>query len=317
MRVQDDFKETAGLPCDLPLHGQGASADGRLARFVSGLRVPWVLGTVVALLVLAAIALVVLNFSVGADRPGPVVSAAAEGASGLMATAGQTASDTQGRAARNEGLIAGTVCIDAGHGGGVDLTLTPIGPGSDSMQYVEPGGTSGVATGREEAEVTLEVAQLLAAKLRDMGVNVVMVREDNEQTYSSEARAAVANAAGADIFVRLHCDGSDYSSAQGFSTLIPGYNEWTEAAGIVESSACAASIMHPIIISELGANDMGVVERTDLAGFNFCQVPSVLFEMGFMSNYEEDLLLNDPAYQERLAQAICDATVAYLEAVSA
>lgn len=85
----------------------------------------------------------------------------------------------------------------------------------------------------------------------------------------------------------------------------------------MESSAYAASIMHPIIIGELGANDMGVVERTDLAGFNFCQVPSVLFEMGFMSNYEEDLLLNDPAYQERLAQAICDATVAYLEAVSA
>lgn len=225
MRVQDDFKETTGLPCDLPLHEQGVSADGRPARFVSGLRVPWVLGTVVALLVLAAIALVALNFSVGADRLGPVTSAAAEGVSGLMAAAGQTASDTQGRALRNEGLIAGTVCIDAGHGGGVDLTLTPIGPGSDSMQYVEPGGTSGVATGREEAEVTLEVAQLLAAKLRDMGVNVVMVREDNEQTYSSEARAAVANAAGADIFVRLHCDGSDYSSAQGFSTLIPGYNE--------------------------------------------------------------------------------------------
>ena len=62
--------------------------------------------------------------------------------------------------------------------------------------------------------------------------------------------------------------------------------------------------------------DVGIIERNDLAGFNFCEVPSVLFEMGFMSNYEEDLQLNDPVYQERLAQAICDATIAYLEAVS-
>lgn len=313
--MKPDYTHDAieGLPCDLPLYDEKPSF---LKRVLGGPRGPLVLAVVAGLLVIAVAVLVVLNLNVGNERRGAVALAASQGVSSFAASAELVAQDVQGRALRGEGPVTGVVCIDAGHGGGADLTLTPIGPGSDTMQYVEPGGTSGVASGRDEAQVTLEVAQLLAAKLRDAGVTVVMVREDDSRAYSSEERASVANAAGADLFVRLHCDGSDDPGARGFSTLVPGYNEWTAAAGIVDSSALAASIMHPMIIAEVGMPDVGVIERNDLAGFNFCEVPSVLFEMGFMSNYEEDLQLNDPVYQERLAQAICDATIAYLEAVS-
>lgn len=313
--MKPDYTHDAieGLPCDLPLYDEKPSF---LKRVLGGPRGPLVLAVVAGLLVIAVAVLVVLNLNVGNERRGAVALAASQGVSSFAASAELVAQDVQGRALRGEGPVTGVVCIDAGHGGGADLTLTPIGPGSDTMQYVEPGGTSGVASGRDEAQVTLEVAQLLAAKLRDAGVTVVMVREDDSRAYSSEERASVANAAGADLFVRLHCDGSDDPGARGFSTLVPGYNEWTAAAGIVDSSALAASIMHPMIIAEVGMPDVGIIERNDLAGFNFCEVPSVLFEMGFMSNYEEDLQLNDPVYQERLAQAICDATIAYLEAVS-
>lgn len=303
-----------GLPCDLPLD-DGPSPMAQKGLQILGSRRFLVVMVVAIAVVLVAIAIVCVDSCSGSER-GPVIRAAQQGASCLMANAVDTAREVQERALRGEGPVTGTVCIDAGHGGGVDLTLTPIGPGSDQMQYVEPGGTSGVATGREEAEVTLDIARLLAAKLRDAGVNVVMVRDDNETVLSSEQRAEVANAAGADVFVRLHCDGSDDPGLRGFSTLVPGHNQWTTEAGIVDSSAYAASIMHPIVIAETGAVDMGVVERNDLAGFNFCRVPSLLFEMGFMSNYDEDQLLSDPAYQERLAQALCDATLAYLEAVS-
>ena len=313
MKPDYTHEATEGLPCDLPLYDEKPSL---LKRVLGGPRGPLVLAVVAGLLVIAVAVLVVLNLNVGNERRGAVALAASQGVSSFAASAELVAQDVQGRALRGEGPVTGVVCIDAGHGGGADLTLTPIGPGSDAMQYVEPGGTSGVASGRDEAQVTLEVAQLLAAKLRDAGVTVVMVREDDSRAYSSEERASVANAAGADLFVRLHCDGSDDPGARGFSTLVPGYNEWTAAAGIVDSSALAASIMHPMIIAEVGMPDVGIIERNDLAGFNFCEVPSVLFEMGFMSNYEEDLQLNDPVYQERLAQAICDATIAYLEAVS-
>lgn len=314
--ASDSSKNNGVLPCDLPLHERGSGSESsviRIWRDPSRRRI--VLAAIIALLALVVIALaVVLVRGCDSRKNGPVTEAAVAGAAQLMGRVVQTGQEAQAKAVRGEGPVTGVVCIDAGHGGGADLTLTPIGPGSSEMQYVEPGGTSGVATGREEAVVTLEVAQQLAAKLRDAGVTVVMVREDNEHTYSSEQRAAVANAAGADIFVRLHCDGSEDPNLRGFSTLVPGYNEWT--GDIVESSGEAAAIMHPIIVAETGAPDMGIVERYDLAGFNFCEVPSVLFEMGFMSNYDEDLLLSDPAYQETMAQALCDATLAYLEAVS-
>lgn len=249
--------------------------------------------------------------SCNAQATGQLTGAAGDAAQGFLDSVTQVGRDVQARAAAGEGIVTGTVCIDAGHGGGSDLTLTPIGPGSSDMQYVEPGGTSGVVTGVEESAVTLAVALLLRDKLRDQGITVVMVREDDSRCYSSEERAEIANSCNADIFLRLHCDGSDSSEPSGFSTLIPGYNEWT--ADIVDSSAQAAYLMHPIIVSETGARDAGIVERTDLAGFNFCKVPVVLFEMGFMSNPEEDQRLCSSEYQETLAQAICDATVAYLE----
>ncbi len=249
--------------------------------------------------------------SCNAQATGQLTGAAGDAAQGFLDSVTQVGRDVQARAAAGEGIVTGTVCIDAGHGGGSDLTLTPIGPGSSDMQYVEPGGTSGVVTGVEESAVTLAVALLLRDKLRDQGITVVMVREDDSRCYSSEERAEIANSCNADIFLRLHCDGSDSSEPSGFSTLIPGYNDWT--ADIVDSSAQAAYLMHPIIVSETGARDAGIVERTDLAGFNFCKVPVVLFEMGFMSNPEEDQRLCSSEYQETLAQAICDATVAYLE----
>lgn len=252
--------------------------------------------------------------SLNASAAGQLIGPAGDAAGRIVSESLGVGRDTQQRAASGEGLTRGTVCIDAGHGGGYDLTLTPIGPGSSEMQYVEPGGASGVATGNEEAWVTLSVAMLLRDKLRDRGVEVVMVREDDSRCYSSEERAEVANACGADIFVRLHADSEDSGYAYGFTTLVPGYNDWT--AGIVEASAYAASVIHPFVIQATGANDRGIVERYDLAGFNFCKVPVVLFEMGYLSNPQEDLLLADPAYQELLAQGMCEGVLAYLDAVA-
>ena len=249
--------------------------------------------------------------SCNAQASGQLTGAAGRAAQGLMGSVSQVGRDVQSRAISGEGIVTGTVCVDAGHGGGSDLTLTPIGPGSSEMQYVEPGGASGSTTGVEEADINLAVALLLRDKLQDKGVTVVMVREDDSRCYSSEERAEIANSCNADVFLRLHCDGSDSSEPHGFSTLVPGYNEWT--ADIVESSAQAANIMHPIIISETGAADAGIVERTDLAGFNFCKVPVVLYEMGFLSNPEEEQRLCTSEYQDTLAQAICDAAVSYLE----
>ena len=137
------------------------------------------------------------------------------------------------------------------------------------------------------------------------------MRDTEDIDISNSERAAIANDNHADLFIRLHCDGVEGSSAtNGFYTLIPGENSWT--APIVAESAVAGRIIHETVLAQTGANDRGIKERTDLSGFNWCTVPTVLLEMGCMSNPTEDEKLTSDEYQRQLAVAIADGTVAYL-----
>ncbi|MEG0579786.1 MAG: N-acetylmuramoyl-L-alanine amidase, partial [Niameybacter sp.] len=52
-------------------------------------------------------------------------------------------------------------------------------------------------------------------------------------------------------------------------------------------------------------------ERSDMTGFNWSTVPVVIFEMGFMSNYNEDQMLSNPAYQTKLMEAVGEALDTY------
>lgn len=214
------------------------------------------------------------------------------------------------QAATAQTTTTATVAIDAGHQGKADSAQEPIGPGASETKARVAGGATSVTTGTPESEVNLAVALKLQSALATRGINVVMVRTTEDVDISNAERAAIANDANADLFIRLHCDGVDSSSTNGFLTLVPGSNSYT--AAIAAQSQAAGDIMHPVIVSETGANDRGIVERTDLSGFNWCTVPTVLFEMGCMSNPTEDAKLNSDAYQQTLANAIADATVTYL-----
>jgi N-acetylmuramoyl-L-alanine amidase len=205
---------------------------------------------------------------------------------------------------------SGVVVIDAGHQARGDSAQEPVGPGAAETKARVTSGTSGVSTGNAEDAINLAVALKLKAAFEARGISVVMVRTTADVDISNAERAAIANEAHASLFIRLHCDGVDNSSTNGFMTLIPGQNEWT--APIVSQSAKAADIMHPLIIAATGARDRGVIERTDLSGFNWCEVPTVLFEMGCMSNPAEDERLGTASYQQLLADSIADATVVYL-----
>ena len=48
----------------------------------------------------------------------------------------------------------------------------------------------------------------------------------------------------------------------------------------------------------------GVFERKDMTGFNWSQRPVIILEMGFMSNWEDDALLGDKLYQQKIADLI-------------
>jgi N-acetylmuramoyl-L-alanine amidase len=207
----------------------------------------------------------------------------------------------------------GVVVIDAGHQGKGDPTLewdAPPGAGREKKPKVESGAT-GVATHVDESMRNLQVALKLQQVLVSRGVKVVMIRTSQNVNISNSERAAIANRNHAALFIRLHCDGGA-ASATGILTLVPGKN-WYPDHPIVKESDKAAHLIHAAALAATGANDRGITPRTDLSGFNWAQVPSVLVEMGQMSNPTEDKKLGTPSYQQKLADGMANGIISYLK----
>ena len=209
------------------------------------------------------------------------------------------------------GALAGKViAIDPGHQAKANMSQEPVGPGASERKPKVAGGTSGVVSKTAESKVVLDIGLQLRDALERQGATVVMTRTKQDVDVPNSKRAAIANEAHADLFIRLHCDGANGSQAHGISMLVPAKNKWTEP--IVASSKKAGECVQKAVIAATGAKNNGVVSRGDLSGFNYCKVPSILIEMGFMTNKEEDKKLNSAAYQAKLVQGLTQGCVDWL-----
>lgn len=192
------------------------------------------------------------------------------------------------------------VVIDAGHQGHGDNTPEPIGPGSSITKPAVASGTSGVVTRVHESVVNLQVALRLQKALKALGFHVIMIRTSENVDIANSQRAKIANAAHAGLFIRLHCDGvAGHPNTAGLLTLVPAKNQWT--GPIVSPSARAGRDIHAATLAATGATNRGITPRSDMSGFNWATVPSVIVEMGVMTNAAEDRRLSTAAYQDRLA----------------
>lgn len=216
-----------------------------------------------------------------------------------------------------------TVVIDPGHGG--DET-----------------GRIG-ATGTMEKDVNLAIAQELKRWLeRQSDVKVVLTR-DADANVPLAQRAVIANEAGGDLFLSLHCNGWFNERAGGIETffLSPAKTdreasiareENTEATapgnedvefilwdlvqnGFINESSDLAETMQAALCRDLGAGNRGVKQ----AGFRVlvgAYMPAVLIEMGFLSNPDEEKNLIDSDYQKKLARTIGQAVVEFRDRYS-
>src|ERR1700750_2314977 len=117
------------------------------------------------------------------------------------------------------------------------------------------------------------------------------------------ARARFCNRRHAALMVRIHADGSPVRSLHGVSTLVPAWHRgWTD--DVYASSVRAGRALQAAVVSATGALSRGIVQRSDLTGFNWADVPVVLVETGFMTNPVESQRLKTPAYQQRVALGI-------------
>jgi len=202
---------------------------------------------------------------------------------------------------------AALVCLDPGHGTAPDVgrQLEPIGPGSARLKVKDPGGAAG------EAPVALAIARRTRELLLASGHRVTMTRNGPGYRGGNRERARFCTARGADLMVRIHADGSGDPSVHGVSTLVPALRRgWT--SDVYAASRRAGRIVQKELVVATGARDLGVVERADLTGFNWADVPVVLVETGFMSNRREAGLLRLATYQQRVARALAAAARRFL-----
>ncbi|HDR4722349.1 N-acetylmuramoyl-L-alanine amidase [Bacillus cereus group sp. Sample62] len=202
------------------------------------------------------------------------------------------------------------VVIDPGHQQKADLNLEPIGPGATTQKYKVTDGTTGVVTKKREAVLVLEMAFVLKEKLEAKGIQVLMTRTSQNVDISNKERATFANDHKANLFLRLHADGSENPNQSGFAVLTPA-----EGSPYTKEIYAESLQISQTIVNKMRENQQvkvnGIKFREDLSGFNWAKVPGVLLELGFMSNPEEDKKLSDPQYVNSLLQSVTDSVEEY------
>lgn len=224
-----------------------------------------------------------------------------------------TSSSTTATSPAHTASTSKVVVIDPGHQAKGDHTLEPNGPGSTTMKDKVSDGTAGCVTRIPESKLTLSLGLKLRQALQAHGIKVVMTRTTQNVNISNIQRAKIANAAHADLFVRIHADGSTDSATHGIHVLYPkSIAGWTN--DIAAASKTAAEIMQRHLVEATGATDRGIDMRSDQTGFNWSNVPVVLAEVGFMTNPTEDRLMATDAYQNKIVAGLTAAILEYLGA---
>lgn len=224
-----------------------------------------------------------------------------------------------------------TIVIDAGHGG-ID------------------GGAEGPA-GSMEKDVTLAFAQELKDALEDQsGIRVAMTRSD-DSFLSLSARVRRAREEAADLLISLHADSisvkslrgatvytlSDKASDQLAQSLADQENGEDAIAGgnLGDAPEAIAAILVDLARTETRVFSAGLAQQVinsfegqvklinnplRHAGFRVLQapdVPSVLVEMGYLSNHEDEKLLTDEEWRSNTARLMAQSVKKYREMILA
>ncbi|MCR5103145.1 MAG: N-acetylmuramoyl-L-alanine amidase [Eubacterium sp.] len=206
------------------------------------------------------------------------------------------------------------ISIDPGHQGpNVDMSdMEPNGPGSSEMKMKATGGTSGRFTGVPEYQLNLDISLKLRDKLKEMGYQTMMTREDNDTAISNSERACLANDAGADISIRIHANGADDSSVNGALGMVCSpYNPY--CSYIYDDSYRLADCVLSEYINETGLANQGIVTTDTMTGINWSTIPVMILEMGYMTNEYDDTNMQDSEFQERMVTGIVNGIERYFE----
>ncbi len=185
------------------------------------------------------------------------------------------------------------IVIDAGHGG-IDA------------------GVRGIATSCKESDINLAISRQLKNYFTAAGFKVVMTRTNNGGLYGSSSsgfkkrdmkkRKEIIESCNADMVISVHQNFCPIPSRRGGTVFFD------------KDSECGQRLANCV---QSALNDMEecVSENTALTGDYYMlkctKSPSVIVECGFLSNGDDDRLLNTEDYQKKIAYAVFKGAVAY------
>ena len=194
---------------------------------------------------------------------------------------------------RAPSLTGARVMLDPGHGG---LYMTGTALNDDSLS---------------EKEVTLILAQKVAAMLRAQGVEVVMTRE-SDFSLTLEERSKMRRDCDPDVFVSIHCDGVDDMGQSGTHSFY--YKPYSQPlAASVHGKL--VDVYSNVIYTSIDRNYDQIDKRIKYYPFFVTRAdecPSILVESGFMSNDYEGRILADDNCRNWIADAITQGIVDFL-----
>ncbi len=198
------------------------------------------------------------------------------------------------------------IAIDPGHQQNGDSTTEPLGPGSTTMKAKCTTGSRGVSTKVMEYALTLTVALKLQTELQNRGYDVYMTRTANNVKISNATRAKNASASGANIYIRLHANdaGTATGTRGAIAMITSASNKWT-ASQYTKNKKLANCILTKYCASTKFTN-RGVSETDQMTGNNWSTIPTVILEMGFLSNAAEDAAMNNASTQNLMVKGIAN-----------
>ena len=208
------------------------------------------------------------------------------------------------------------------------LCAPPLTFGTNRVIVIDPGhgglnvGTHSVTDGRFEKEFTLDWARRLAPLLRMNGWRVFLTRTNDSDSALSN-RVAFAEAHQADVFISLHFNSAAPDTKQAGletysltpagmpSTLTRGYDDiWTQNYPNNHFDAQNLQLamrLHGALLQATGEEDRGVRHARFLGVLRGEKRPAVLIEGGYLSSPHEARRIADPAFRQKLAEAVAAA----------
>lgn len=180
-----------------------------------------------------------------------------------------------------QGIEHAKIVIDPGHGGD------------------DPGAVVTFSE-KHEADHTLTTALLLKKELENLGATVILTRE-SDKSVSLENRAQLSNREKANAFISLHFDSGPNSNASGTT----GYY-------FTSTSENLAQTVNKYIARNLTLKSQGTKFQNFLV-LRENKQPSILLELGYLNNPDDNKLIESTEYQENIAKSITSALKEYFQ----